>query len=566
MAFSGNYWAVRCVTFGAMGAIAMGITLESTYGETLSPKQAEPKQLNHKDDDPCKGNRPLNRPQFPLRTTSSVLQEKLRKLEKDFFRTPSPKTCQAELQKLTDAVTETYVNNGYINSFATLDDTVDPPEIKINEGELEKLGADTTIEGLQNVSRDYVLPRIQQYITSPFNASRLEEGLVIMNRDPNFKEFRGTISTSKDSSRKPELVLDVKERNQFQGFVSFDNESPVSVGSERIGAGLSVSNLTNFGDQLAFSYYRSTSNGLNQYDISYSIPVNHQDGRLSFRVAPNNFRITQSDFAALGIRGAGTLYEVNFRQPIARSRVDEFALSLGYAYQTGQTFLFNDLQTPFGIGPESDGSTRTGVIKFGQEYTLREPNNSAWSFRSQFNLGTGLGIFNVSSNKVNNPNAPTSHFLSWSGQIQRLQGLGRNVFLLASLDTQLASDPLLSSQQFAIGGAQSVRGFRQNVRVGDNGFRLSLENRWVLLRDEIDESSKLQFGPFVDLGAIWNHPRNPNQLPQQNFIAGGGLVAILEPLKGLTMRLDYAIPFLRLSDKTNNLQDSSLYFNMKYQF
>jgi hemolysin activation/secretion protein len=276
--------------------------------------------------------------------------------------------------------------------------------------------------------------------------------------------------------------------------------------------------------------------------------------------------VTQPEFAAFGIRGAGTLYEINFRQPIVRSRFDEFALSLGYAYQTGQTFLFNDLQTPFGIGPEPDGSTRTGVIKFAQDYTVWEPNNSAWYFRSQFNLGTGLGIFNVSSNKTNNPDAPTSYFLSWNAQIQRLQSLEKNIFLLASLDTQLASDPLLPSQQFAIGGAQSVRGFRQNARIGDNGVRLSLENRWILLRDEIDQSAKLQFGPFVDLGVVWNHFRNPNQLPQQNLISGGGLVAIFEPIKGLTMRLDYAIPFLQLSDKTSNLQDSSLYFNMKYQF
>lgn len=574
MTFSGNYWAVRYVMFSVVSAIALGMPLQRAYGETLSPIQRELKQLNTKKDgqsDPCNGDRPLTSPQFPLRTTSTVLQAELRNLENkfledEFFRKARRKTCRAELQKLTDDVTRQYVENGYINSFATLDDTVDPPAIKISEGEIEKLGSDTTIEGLQNVSRDYVLPRIQQYITSPFNVNKLEEGLVILNRDPNFKEFRGTILTSKDPNGKPELALDIKERNQFQGFVSFDNESPVAVGSERIGAGLSISNLTNFGDQLALSYYRTTSNGLNQYDISYSIPVNPQDGRLSFRVAPNNFRVTQSDFAALGIRGAGTLYEVNFRQPIARSRLDEFAISLGYAYQTGQTFLFNDFQTPFGIGPESDGSTRTGIIKFGQDYTIRELNNSAWSFRSQFNLGTGLGIFNVSSNKVNNPNAPTSYFLSWNGQIQRLQGLGQNVFLLASLDTQLASDPLLPSQQFTIGGVQSVRGFRQNVRVGDNGIRLSLENRWVLLRDAIDESIKLQFGPFVDLGAVWNHSRNPNQLPQQNFIAGGGLVAILEPIKGLTMRLDYAIPFLQLSDKTSNLQDSSLYFNMKYQF
>ena len=34
-----------------------------------------------------------------------------------------------------------------------------------------------------------------------------------------------------------------------------------------------------------------------------------------------------------------------------RSPREEFALSLGFTYQDGQTFLFDDLATPFGVGP-----------------------------------------------------------------------------------------------------------------------------------------------------------------------------------------------------------------------
>jgi hemolysin activation/secretion protein len=249
-----------------------------------------------------------------------------------------------------------------------------------------------------------------------------------------------------------------------------------------------------------------------------------------------------------------------------RSRLDELSVSLGYAYQSGQTFIFNDSNVPFGIGPDADGTTRTGVLKFSQEYISRELNNSAWAFRSQLNLGTGFGIFNVSNNKTDSPNAPTGYFLSWNGLAQRVQSLGRDVFLIGTLESQLANDPLLSSQQFVIGGAQSVRGFRQNVRVADNGIRFSLENRWIALREETSEAAKLQFLPFVELGGVWNNPRNPNALPTQNFIAAGGLGAIFEPLKGLTLRLDYAIPFLQLADKSTNLQDSSLYFRMNYQF
>ena len=64
--------------------------------------------------------------------------------------------------------------------------------------------------------------------------------------------------------------MQVEEVNQLTGSVSFDNYSPVSVGSERIGASLNYRNLTGFGDSLNASYYRSTSGGSNLYDRKVS--------------------------------------------------------------------------------------------------------------------------------------------------------------------------------------------------------------------------------------------------------------------------------------------------------
>jgi hemolysin activation/secretion protein len=55
-------------------------------------------------------------------------------------------------------------------------------------------------------------------------------------------------------------------------------------------------------------------------------------------------------------------------------------------------------------------------------------------------------------------------------------------------------------------------------------------------------------------------------LPSQNFLAGGGLGILFEPIKRLNLRLDYALPFVNLSDRGSNLQESSLYFSIGYQF
>jgi hemolysin activation/secretion protein len=61
------------------------------------------------------------------------------------------------------------------------------------------------------------------------------------------------------------------------------------------------------------------------------------NGTLSLRYSPSNYRITQAPFDVLNIRGNSNLFDLNFRQPLIRSSVEEFALSIGYSYQQGQT-------------------------------------------------------------------------------------------------------------------------------------------------------------------------------------------------------------------------------------
>ena len=96
-----------------------------------------------------------------------------------------------------------------------------------------------------------------------------------------------------------------------------------------------------------------------------------------------------------------------------RSPRVEFTLSLGFTYEDGQTFLFDNLATPFGIGPDANGVSRTSVIKFGQDYIKREPQG-AWFLRrrsppqaSQFSFG--IDILDAT---INNHPIPDGRFFS----------------------------------------------------------------------------------------------------------------------------------------------------------
>jgi len=466
----------------------------------------------------------------------------------------------AQLQEASDRITQIYLDRGFITSRAVLleqtpeDAQAGVVRIQVVEGQLDRI----EISGTRRIRPDYIRRRLALAATVPLRQDRLEDQLRLLRADPLFQNIEASLRAG-DKVGQSILTVQVEEANPFVTLLNIDNYSPPRVGSERYGISLLHRNLTGRGDQISGSFSTSSTTGSNLFDFGYRIPLNPMNGTLSVRVAPSYYRITDRDFVAFNVRGSTDLYEVTYRQPLLRTPREEFALSIGFTYQTGQTFLF-DRPTAFGIGPDPNtGISTTSVLRFSQDY-LRRDVRGAWALRSQFNLG--LGILGATSNPAP---IPDGQFISWLGQVQRVQLLSANHILIAQADLQLAFNTLLPSQQFVIGGGQSVRGFRQNARSADNGFRFSIEDRITVQRDDSGDPL-LQIVPFFDMGAVWNTGGNPNVLAtNQNFLAGVGLGVIWQPLPRFIVRLEYAYPLMNLVDRTNNVQDAAFYFSINYQ-
>ncbi|MBD2184400.1 ShlB/FhaC/HecB family hemolysin secretion/activation protein [Aerosakkonema funiforme] len=463
-----------------------------------------------------------------------------------------------ELRAVADAITKLYIDRGYITSRAVLpDQTVNNGVvlIRIIEGSLERI----QIEGTRRLRRSYVRDRVRLGITTPLNTNQLEDRLRLLRVNPLFENVEASLRAGSELG-KSVLVVRVTEAEQFDSNFSIDNYSAPSVGSERLGVNLRYRNITGFGDEVAAAYYRSTTGGSNALDFTYSVPLNAKDGTLQLRVAPNFYEITQPPFDRFNITGESNLYEISYRQPIFRSPRREFTLSLGFTRRESQTFLDGE-PTPFGEGPDEEGRSRTSVINFQQEYVSRD-TKGATAVRSQFSLGTGLLDATINPDPI-----PDGRFLSWLGQVQRVQRLSNNHLLILQADVQLTTDSLLSSQQFVIGGGQSLRGYRQNLRSGDSGFRVSIEDRITLQRNKNDLPT-LQIAPFFDVGGVWNNPNNPNtsqEIDDERFLAGVGMGLLWEPLPRLNVRVDYGVPLISISDKGENAQDMGFYFRVVYQ-
>ncbi|RMF21044.1 MAG: ShlB/FhaC/HecB family hemolysin secretion/activation protein, partial [Cyanobacteria bacterium J083] len=464
-----------------------------------------------------------------------------------------------EINTLADRVTQLYLNEGYLTSRAIIDSYADGNiVIGVIEGKVTEIIIESPPEKKTRLEK-YVRSRVKLGSRTPLKAKKLEDQLRLLKNDPLIENIEASLRAGEKQGESI-VVVRVTDADNWTGRIGIDNYSPPSIGSERLNLALAYRNLTGIGDTIGFSFTPRTANlDTFQLQFNYLAPLNPMNGTLALSTIIDRNEVIQEPFDVLDIEGEAEQYDITYRQPLVRNPRQEFALSLGFSYRDGQTFTFAG-PTPFGLGPSDEGETTISVIKFGQDYTIRQ-EDGAWAFRSLLNFGVDLF-----DSTENSGSTPDSQFLSWLGQIQRVQVLDDDNFLIIGLDLQLSNDPLLAAQQFVIGGGQSVRGYRQNVLAGDNGFRFSIEDRITVQRDEA-ENAILQIAPFIDMGAVWNAKDNPNGIVEdQTFIIALGLGFIWEPVEGFNIRLDYAPPLIELDSKGENVQDHGFYFNATYSF
>ncbi|MEO0948417.1 MAG: ShlB/FhaC/HecB family hemolysin secretion/activation protein [Cyanobacteria bacterium J06641_5] len=459
-----------------------------------------------------------------------------------------------ELFEAANEVTRLYLADGYLTSRAVLiEESLVSGEIELRviEGSVESI----EIDGLKRIRDRYVRSRIERAAKAPLRVNTLEDQLRLLQLDPLFELIEASLKSG-SSVGKSVVSVRVTEARPWDARISSDNYSPPSIGGERFQGQASYNNLTGRGDRVSLEVGVTTLGGSDTIDASYRLPLNSRDGSLQLRALVNNNEVVTEELQDLNITGDFELYEISYRQPLKRSPREELAFGIGFTHQRGRTRV-DGVPTPLTIGADDDARSITSTLRLSQEY-IRRGATGAWALRSQFNIGTG--IFNATDNA---DDIPDSMFFSWLGQVQRVQVLGENNFLILLADFQLAPNPLLPAEQFAIGGGQSVRGYRQNILGGDNGVRLSVEDRITLVRNDAGEA-KLQLAPFIDFGAVFNAAGNPNDLAQDNTVLVGlGAGILWEPIESLSIRLDYGVPLVDV-DESDNVQDDGFFFNVVF--
>jgi hemolysin activation/secretion protein len=453
----------------------------------------------------------------------------------------------ADLLKLRSDITELYITNGYITSGAFLPNnqklTDGIVKIQVVEGELEKI----EITGLRRLRPVYVRSRLKKNTSTPLNRKRLEAALQLLQLDPLIQRVNAELIAGTIPGRNI-LQVKITEAPAFHAGVFTANNQTPSIGSTQIGVFVNHDNLLGFGDRLTTQY--GITEGLNLYDINYSIPVNGNNDTLNFRANNANSRIVTDDFRDLNIRSDSQTYSFNYRHPLYRQPQTELALSLGLDLRRSQTFLLDNIPFSFSPGAEN-GESKITVIRFSQDWVKRD-TRQVLAARSQFSLG--IGTFDATVNDT----GTDGRFFAWLGQFQWVQLLSPRTILLTRVNAQFTGDSLLSLEKFSIGGFDTVRGYSQNRLVADNGFTASAEVRIPLTNN----SNALQIAPFFDIGTVWN---NRGSNPQPQTISSFGLGLLWQPSQDLNVRLDYGIPLTDSNARGNTLQDNGFYFSLRYQ-
>jgi hemolysin activation/secretion protein len=453
-----------------------------------------------------------------------------------------------ELVRLRNEITLAYVNAGYQNSGAVI------PQQKMEDGVLRMQVVEgrlsrIDIQGTRWFREAYFRERLEASASEPLNVNSVQQRLQLFQQDPRIRQVHAELHPGE---RPGDAVLEARfeEEVPYRARLEANNYESPSIGSNQVQLGLGHDNPLGFGDRLSTQV--SFTEGYQDYFASYEVPVTRWDTTLGASYEYSSSEVIEDPFDAINIESRSQTVALRLRQPLLRDLNTTLDASLSAEWRESKTFLLDE---PFSFteGPD-DGVGRETVIRLGLDWVYRD---LAQVVAARSLMSTGVDALDAT---VNEGSVPDGQFFVWLGQFQYLRRTPLwDTQVLFRTDVQLSTSALLSLEQFAVGGHGTVRGYRENYLVRDNGLVSSLELRIPLLADAAGRSF-LQLAPFADIGRSWNTNRG-EVWPKTLYSAGVGLRwQITQNLEGQVYWAD-ALKDVPAPDD-HDLQDSGVQFRL----
>lgn len=460
-----------------------------------------------------------------------------------------------DVENARAALGQAYRDAGYPTVF------VDIPEQDVKEGVVRLQVTEGRIERLRVTgSRYYSLGKITSEVPSLTagnipHMAQVQAELDQLNRASPDRSVAPVLRAGKTPGT-VEVELKVQDELPLHGSLEVNNRNSADTTSTRLLGSLHYDNLWQRYHSVSMQYQTAPEN-TDEVKVlagTYVMPFIDASSRLAFYAVKS-----QSDVATvsdLSVIGDGNIYGVRAVFPFPATPDFFHSLTLGADYKDFNESLAlqgaDTLNTPISYLPFSlryeamwraDGhSTRLGV---GSTLSLRGVGNDQQEFEEKRFLAR-------------------NNFMHFNASLAHTRELPRGFSVEGRIEGQLADSPLISNEQFAAGGADSVRGYRESQALGDDGVYGSVELQTPsLVREGWKWPDRLIGMAFVDGAKLRVREALPGQ--EDNFVLSSAGVGLrFTAWSHWDGTLDLAWPFHDSGDIESG--EERLHFRVAYEF
>lgn len=447
----------------------------------------------------------------------------------------------ADLEQARAALEKAYQDAGYLSVLVSL------PNQRVDTGEVRLEVVEASVEKLNVTGAQYHLPsRIRDAVPS------LKAGEV--PHFPQVQEELGALQSAdlqvtpvvnaSDSGRGIDVDLKVEDKAPVSGSIEYNNGQSFNTTRGRVAGSISVTNLFQRGHTLGLSWqyapYRPKDS--NTLSLVYGLPLSGRDDLLASVTDSRSDTLTR----VTGTGPASTLTKGVFAGLRWSRRLAGLNWPVRHSFYVGVDYKHNrDFNTFLDGAIVQRPPTRYPLLSAGYSLTHNGEGDTLSSVSTSLKgsthslAGRKVDCNGVSLEQFDCKRAGSSaDFLAWQIGV----GHGRPVFgnwrLNLSADAQMASGPLPSGEQYALGGANTVRGYYDYEQTGDQGWSARAE----LVTPVWLEMSGIQATALLFSDRGWVHLLNP-QLTQvaRTHLGSQGLgLRLTNGQGGLQVNVDLA--------------------------
>jgi hemolysin activation/secretion protein len=464
----------------------------------------------------------------------------------------------ADIYAISTALTNKYRNDGYI-----LTQVIVPPQT-IDGGDVQLRAVEGRIDQILVEGNDKVpaMNQIRAYANhvhdggGALNVRELEKYLLLINDLPGV-EARSILSPSQSQVGASDLRIIVM-RDPFDAFLGVDNYGSRYLGPVQLSGAMAFNSYFGFNERLSAQLVVAPDHGagreLTYFSFGYDQPIGSMGTVLHTVYSHTNTEpgYTLGEFDVLG---RSEYISVALEHPFIRTRSKNF-------YGTAKLDM-RDVVSKNNLEPTRHDTI--SALRLGGRFEFMDRLFGAGINSITTEVSEGLNIWGASNegdpNLSRDNGDPT--FTKVTFEAQRLQRLADKVNLLVAGRGQYADGPLLSSEEFGVGGIGLGRGYDPSEIVGDHGIAGKLEVQWNEPRPW-KYTEDYQLFAFYDIGKVWNES-SVTSSEKIDSLASIGMGARLDFMYNTKGGVAVAWPMTRTVETRGNTEPR-VYFNLNKSF